>query len=157
MLFTGSVVFVGSLVPRLLVLFVCLGFTLWGPGGVVWPLRAFSLVWSLLVYFLWFGLAGLGCSCGGWSFSFFFFFLDCYCFLGALYGVHPLHPPVNLQLCYLSFLQRSLSVFVWNFPGARVLPWKKIVAYKIVGGLHVKLQYLLLFCWDKAYVCNLHL
>jgi hypothetical protein len=75
MLFTGSVAFVGSLVPRLLVLFVCLGLALWGLGGVVRPLCAFSLVWSLLVSFLLFGLAGLGCSGGGWSFSFFFFFI----------------------------------------------------------------------------------
>jgi hypothetical protein len=44
--------------------------------------------------------------------SFFLFFLDCYCFLGALYGVQPLHPLVNLQLCYLSFLQRLLSVIL---------------------------------------------
>jgi hypothetical protein len=52
MLFTGSVAFAGSLVPRLLVLFVCLGFALWGPRGVVRTLHAFSLVWSLLVSFL---------------------------------------------------------------------------------------------------------
>jgi len=52
MLFTRSVAFAGSLVPGLLVLFFFLGFALWGPGGVVRPLHAFSLVWSLLVYFL---------------------------------------------------------------------------------------------------------
>jgi hypothetical protein len=52
MLFTGSVVLVGSLVPGLLVLFVWLGFTLWGAGGEFQPLRAFSLVWSMLVSFL---------------------------------------------------------------------------------------------------------
>ena len=33
MLFTGSVVLVGSLVHGLLVVFVWLRFTLWGPGG----------------------------------------------------------------------------------------------------------------------------
>jgi len=52
MLFTGSVVLASSLVPGLLVLFVWLGFVLWGVGGAVRPLHAFSLVWSLLVYFL---------------------------------------------------------------------------------------------------------
>jgi hypothetical protein len=43
MLFTGSVVLAGSLVHGLLVLFVWLGFTLWGPRGAVRPVRAFSL------------------------------------------------------------------------------------------------------------------
>jgi hypothetical protein len=52
MLFTGSVAFVGLLVLGLPDLFVCLGFVLWGPGGVVQPLHAFLLVWSLLVSFL---------------------------------------------------------------------------------------------------------
>jgi hypothetical protein len=52
MLFTGSVVFAGLLVPGLLVLFVCLGFVIWGIAGVVRTLRSFSLVWSLLVAFL---------------------------------------------------------------------------------------------------------
>jgi hypothetical protein len=52
MLFIGSMAFAGSLVPRLLVLFVCLGFVLWGPRGVVQPLHAFLMVWSLLVSFL---------------------------------------------------------------------------------------------------------
>ena len=52
MLFTGLVVLVDSLVPKLLVLFVCLGFMLWGPRGVVLPLHDFSLVWSFLVSFL---------------------------------------------------------------------------------------------------------
>ena len=48
MLFTGSVVLVGSLVHGLLVLFFWLRFTLWGPRGEVWPVRAFWLLWSLL-------------------------------------------------------------------------------------------------------------
>jgi hypothetical protein len=43
MLFIGLVVLAGLLVRGLLVLFVWLGFTLWGPGGVVWPVCAFSL------------------------------------------------------------------------------------------------------------------
>jgi hypothetical protein len=51
-LFTGSVVLASSLVRGLLVLFVCLGFVLWGPGGVVHLVGAFSLVWSLLFSFV---------------------------------------------------------------------------------------------------------
>jgi hypothetical protein len=52
MWFTGSMDSASSLVLGLLVLFVCLGFALWGPGDVVQPLRAFLLVWSLLVSFI---------------------------------------------------------------------------------------------------------
>jgi hypothetical protein len=52
MLFIGSEVLVGSLVHGFLVLFVCLRFALWGPRGAVRPVRAFSLVWCLLFYFV---------------------------------------------------------------------------------------------------------
>jgi hypothetical protein len=81
MLFVDSVVLVGSLVCGLLVLFVCLGFTLWGPGGAVQPVRAFSL--SGACCFLLFDSAlqswGPMVVVGAFIFS---FFLDYYCFLG---------------------------------------------------------------------------
>jgi len=81
MLFTGLVVLTGSLVHGLLVLFVWLGFMLWGRGAAVGHVHSFSLVWWFLFYFVWFGFARL-VSCGsGWIFFIFFGLLF---FLGAL-------------------------------------------------------------------------
>jgi hypothetical protein len=33
-------------------------------------------------------------------------------FFLALYGVHPLHPQVDMQLCYFPCLARSISIFL---------------------------------------------
>jgi hypothetical protein len=70
--------------------------------------RWFGPCWCLL-----FGLAlqGWGATTvvGAFVFS---FFLDYYYFLGALYGVQPLHPPVDMQLCYFLCLLRPISVIL---------------------------------------------
>jgi hypothetical protein len=70
------------LVRGLLVLFDWLGFMLWGPGGVVWPLHSFSL--SSACFFLLFdsALQGWGPTVVVGAFLF-LCFLDYYCFLGC--------------------------------------------------------------------------
>jgi hypothetical protein len=45
MLFIGLMVVTCSLVRWLLVVFVWIRFTLWGPRAAVGPIRDFSLVW----------------------------------------------------------------------------------------------------------------
>jgi hypothetical protein len=50
--FSGCYLLAGSLVRRLLVVFVWLKFTLWGPRAAVGHVRSFSLVWCLLFYFV---------------------------------------------------------------------------------------------------------
>jgi hypothetical protein len=89
MLFIGSVVLASLLVRGLLVVFVWLEFTLWGPG-VQFGLFVLSC-WFGSCCFLLFDLA-----LQGWDLALMvgpiFFFFWIIIFLGALYDVHPLHP-----------------------------------------------------------------
>jgi len=82
MLFVGSVVPAGSLVHGLLVLFVWLGFTLWGPGGAVCPIHGFLLFGACCFLLFDSALQGWGppMVVGAFLFS---FFLDYYYFLGC--------------------------------------------------------------------------
>jgi hypothetical protein len=112
MLFTSSMVLAGSLVRG----FVGCWFYLFG-----WGLRfgALGVQFSMFVIFGCFGpccfllfdsaLQGWGAVAvvGDFLFS---FFLDYYCFLGVLYSVQPLHPRVDMQLCYFPCLSRPIFV-----------------------------------------------
>jgi hypothetical protein len=73
-LFFGSVVDVCSLVCWLLVVFVGIKFMIWGPVAAVEHVRAFSLFWCLLFYFVCFGFPGLGSYAGSWSWFFFLYY-----------------------------------------------------------------------------------
>jgi hypothetical protein len=76
-----GVVVVCSLVRWLLVVFVWLKFTIWGPGAAVGHVRSFSLVWCFLFSFFTSALQGWGLVS---TVGAIFFFMYYYYFLGVL-------------------------------------------------------------------------
>jgi hypothetical protein len=113
MLFTGSVVllvrwFVGSWVVGS----VCLArvYAL-GPWGCSWACSCFLAGLVLVVFFCLIRLCRVGVLRWWLELVFFFFFWIIIVFW-PLYGVQPLHPRVDMQLCYFPCLARSISVLL---------------------------------------------
>jgi hypothetical protein len=89
-----------------------------------WGLRfgALGVQFGLFVLSRWFGpcwflffdsaLQGWGAAAVVGAFLFFFFFWIVIVLFGALYGVQPLHPPVDMQLFYFPCLSESRSVIL---------------------------------------------
>jgi hypothetical protein len=94
MLFVGSVVLAGSLVCGLVVLFVWLRFTLWGPG-VHFILFVLSQCLVLALFFCLFWPCRVGVH-PRWLELFFSFFFGLLLFFGVLYDVRPLHPGIDM-------------------------------------------------------------
>jgi hypothetical protein len=111
MLFTALMVLAGSLVRGLLVLFVWLRFTFWGPGGAVWPIHAFSMSGSCFFLLFASALQGWGPATVVGAF-FFLFFFGLLLFFWVLCSVEPLHPGVSMHLCYFPSPPRSISVIL---------------------------------------------
>ena len=111
MLFIGSMVLTCSLARWFVGCWLCLFSSglCFGVLGVQFGLFMLSL-WFGACCFLLFdsALQGLGPVAVVGAFLFFGLLL----FFGALYNVHPLHPQVDMQLCYFPCLPRSISVLL---------------------------------------------
>jgi hypothetical protein len=115
MLFPGSVVVACSLIRWFIGCWLCL-------FGSSLRFGALGLQLGLFVLSRWFGACCFllfDSTLQGWGPTpivgdIFFIFIIVIIFW-ALYGVHPLHPRVGMQLCYLPYLERSIIYFVVRF------------------------------------------